>query len=299
MKCNSNNSVLYKLYYTIFYLQLETEFRITQILSLEKDCILETLKGNQFVVNSRSKMSPKDELEQPITIYVKRQIDEIIKLTSVYRNLCHRKNIKNYLFIVPGKRINMYKTISINDFNRYIKNCCLQLGIDLYTSSNLRNTHMTKSEEYAIRNSLSSSELSSLTGHKSINTTTRHYIDTEITELLESVHGVIIGNVEIDGEISVERPETINDKDAVSNNCGYCSSSQCNQFTYLDCMLCKSFVTCIDRIPYFEEQIKVVNSKLEHTLTKHDQEDLYSIKSLLVKYLAKLLQFKEENSNVG
>lgn len=292
MKKKAQKDIVHALYYGIFYILLETEFRISQILSLEKDCIHETYKSGQFVLKSTTKRSPKYKQEQPITTYVKRQIDEIIKLTNTYREKCQRNKIKNYLFIVPGARTDMFKIITNANFNKYLKECCNKLDIKEYTAGNLRDTHMTKSEEYIIRNSLSDLEMNTLTGHKSIDTTNKHYIDTDITELLESVHGIIIGNVSVEGRILKKLPNEIQTTDKVSNQCGYCSANVCEDFTYLDCMLCHSFVTCVDRIPYFKEQIKMIDYKIKNTNNLHDVEDLRSIKILLATYLKKLLLLK-------
>lgn len=297
MKSNAELSLINSIYYAIFYILLETEFRVSQVLTLEEDCVFETYKSNQYVIKSTTKRSPKDKQEQPITIYVKRQLDEIKKMTEEFRNSCQRKGIKKYLFIVPSSRKNMYKMISRDDFNIYLKKCCKELGIPEYTSSNLRDTHMTKTEEYAIRNSITDSEQSVLTGHLSPNTTSSHYIDTEIRDLLESVHGIIIGNTTIDGKILPLKPNNLSDSDIVSNKCGYCSSATCDNFSYLDCMLCKSFVTCIDRIPYFEEQLQVIDYKMHQSTVPHDLEDLRNIKVLLATYLKKLLVLKKEVEN--
>lgn len=294
MKSNAELSLINSIYYAIFYILLETEFRVSQVLTLEENCVFETYKSNQYVIKSTTKRSPKDKQEQPITIYVKRQLDEIKKMTEEFRNSCQRKVIKKYLFIVPSSRKNMYKMISRDDFNIYLKKCCKELGIPEYTSSNLRDTHMTKTDEYAIRNSITDSEQSVLTGHLSPNTTSSHYIDTEIRDLLESVHGIIIGNTTIDGTILPLKPSNLSNSDIVSNKCGYCSSATCDNFSYLDCMLCKSFVTCIDRIPYFEEQLQVVDYKIHHASVPHDLEDLRNIKVLLATYLRKLLVLKKE-----
>lgn len=295
MKKDSRDNIIKSLYYIIFYLLLETNFRISQILALERDCVSTTYKTNQYVINSKTKSSPKDPLSQPITTYVKRQLDEVLKLTEKYHNACNRDNIKNYLFLVPSERIGMYSLISRNRFNRYLKICCQNLGFDNYTTKNLRDTHMTKAIEYRLRNSLSDLEERVLTGHVSKSTTSRHYEDTDLTTLLESVHGIIIGNVSLTGTILKEKPYNLNKRDIVSNQCGYCSTDNCNNFTFLDCLVCKSFITCIDRIPYFYEQIKVINTKIKASTIKHDIEDLITIKTLLAAYLRELLVVKENS----
>ena len=154
---------------------------------------------------------------------------------------------------------------------------------------------MTKAEEYIIRNQLSDMEQNVLSGHKSPNTDNKHYIDTSIVELLESVHGVVIGNVDIDGKIKESLPEDVqNAENSVSNNCGYCGCKQCTDYSFLDCMMCKDFVTTIDRLPYFQEQIKILDEKIKNTSIPHDKEDLVNIKRLHLGFISKILELKKQ-----
>ena len=59
--------------------------------------------------------------------------------------------------------------------------------------------------------------------------------------------------------------------------------------------MCKHFVSTTSRIPYFEEQIKVIDNKIKYATIKHDIEDLTNIKKLLVTYLSKLYELKRDN----
>lgn len=298
MKEKAEQDISAAMYYAVFYIALETEFRGSQIVTLKRNCIRETAKDNEYVLVSGTKKSAGEEIEQPITTYVKREIDIIIRLGEEYREKCSNTRLKDCLFIVPGARRNLFTAMTTVKFNTFFKRCCSEAGIPLYSLQNLRDTHMTKADEYAIRENLSEIERSVLTGHKSSTTDIVHYVDTNIRTLLEAVHGVIIGNVNVDGQIvrnldpAIRRPENI-----VSNGCGYCKSQACNNFTYLDCMLCKDFVTTIDRLPYFEEQIRVVDAQIPNCELKHDKEDLINIKLLLLHFIEKIMIIKEAEIN--
>ncbi|GMQ65142.1 hypothetical protein [Vallitalea maricola] len=296
MKAKAKEHVEYALYYSIFYIALETEFRSSQILVLTIDCVHETSKPNEYVIKSKTKVSANTVVKQAITVYVKKHIDEIIKITNDYRINCANDELKQYIFLLPSNKKGTYKILKAENFNSYFKNCCKKLGIKEYTLSNLRDTHMTKAEEFIIRNSLSEMEQNILSGHKSSNIDTKHYIDTQIKELLEAVHGIFIGNITLDGKIVKEVSKDIATKEnSVSNECGYCVSSSCNNFSYLDCMMCNDFITTIDRIPYFKDQIKIIDKKIENASIKHDKEDYVNIKLLLVNYLKELLKIKGED----
>lgn len=295
MKVKAEGSYENALYYAIFYIALETEFRISQIANLKIDCVKPTAKKNEFVIKSITKTSNGELVEQPITTYVKRHIDEILRITKPLRESCPVESTKTYLFIKEANKKGLFNTISEEGFNTFLSKCCEEAGIEKVTASNLRDTHMTKAEEFIIRNALSDVEQSILTGHKNVDTTSRHYIENQIKEMLETIHGAIIGNVDINGQIMEKADESLARKEnEVSNKCGYCSSESCHNFTYLDCMMCNSFVATVDRIPYFEEQIKVVDEKIKLATSPHSKEDLVNIKQLLLNYLQALLLKKEE-----
>ena len=66
---NSPKSILNDLFYSIFYIALETEFRISQIVSLETDCIQESLgKRGEYVLLSRKKDPLAIDEEASITV---------------------------------------------------------------------------------------------------------------------------------------------------------------------------------------------------------------------------------------
>ena len=298
MKEKAKENTLNAIYHLVFYLGLETEFRISQLLNLTVDCVVETAKKGEYVIVSKTKTSNMEVVEQPITIYTKRHIDEILSLTNEYRADCVDLNVKTSLFITPSNRKGVYSSVQPSIFNAYLKDCCAELGIHPYTYQNLRDTHMTKAEEYVIRNGLSEISQGVLSGHRSSVTDTKHYVDTQIKEMLESVHGVIIGNVDINGMIQETISSEVGTKEnSVSNQCGYCGCNNCSNLSNLDCLMCKDFVTTIDRLPYFEEQIKVLDFKLQNASIPHDKEDLVNIKRLHLGYVEKILKLKEEKLN--
>lgn len=293
MNNKSTENTINELFYLAFYIALETEFRPSQIFSLKIDCVSETAKKNEFIITSKTKTSANEPIEQPITIYVKKHIDRILALTQKYRVKNSIADISSYLFLMPSDRKNAYKIITPDLFNTYLKNCCKELNLPLYTCQNLRDTHMTKAEEFVIRNQLSDMEQNILSGHRSPNVDTKHYIDTQIKDLLESVHGVIIGDIDISGHIHENLPADIKTQEnCVSNGCGYCNSKNCENFSFLDCLLCKDFVTTVDRLPYFQEQVKILDKKIKSATIPHDKEDFVNIKRLYLGFIQQILEIK-------
>lgn len=293
MKKNANNSIVNEVYYAILCLAIETEFRSSQILALTIDCIQEANKRNQYVLISRTKTSKGELLEQPLTIQTKKLLDHIIKLTSEYRSDCTVRSLKNQMFLLPGKKRGTYKIVSQDDFNRYLKKCCDKLGLEKYSLSNLRDTYMTKVENHIIKNGLSDMTKKILGGHSDPRSD-KNYENTDIRTLLEAVHGIIIGNVDIKGQILREiNSEIATTENSVYNECGYCGAKSCHDLSYIDCLMCPDFIATISRIPFFQAQIEEIDKKLLSITIRHDIEDFINIKRLLVEYLSRLLILKK------
>lgn len=300
IKEKASSDPLADMYSSIFFIALETEFRGSQIVSLPKNCLRETAKNGEYVVVSETKTSAGELVEQPISAYVEREIRHVMQITNIYREKCTNTRLKNHLFIVPGAKRNTFKPLSKVKFNSFLKACCSELALPLYTLENLRDTHMTKAEEFKIRNQLSDIEQSVLTGHSSTVVDDIHYVKLDIREMLETLHGTIIGDVQLDGKIYSSLDSSItNSENEVSNSCGWCKSSSCNVMVNLDCPMCKNFVTTISRLPYFEEQVKILDKKIVAASIPHDKEDLVNIKRLMLRYIEEILKKKEavENGN--
>lgn len=295
---NCDKGLIYKLYFTIFCICLETEFRISQIVALTADCVRETAKKGEYIIVSRVKDASTELEEQPITLETKRRIDKVLELTKELRNTAPDE-IKNTLFITTNLGVVAARAISRENMRIYMHTCCKQAGISSYTAENLRDTHMTKAQAMKITEKMSNVELSVLTGHKTPMVLSEHYDGTSIETMLEAVHGVIIGNISISGEVisdnSVEAKTLATPANEVSHECGYCKADSCYNLSYIECLLCHNFVTMPSKLPYFKEQLKEIDDRLQKATLSHDIEDLNNIKRLLLKYVEniKLIQEKE------
>lgn len=296
LKSNCENSLLYEIYYAVFHICLQTDMRISQILHLKKDCVKETLKRGQYVIVSSSKSSHGEAYEAGISSYTKKHIDDIIISTKQCRVECPEREMADYLFLYKSAIRNKYKTPRKGSFNEYLKECCEKLGIENYTAQHLRDTHMTKVEEYQLRKGINDMEAQLLTGHKRVDTTRNHYIMHTLENLLESTYGVVIGNVDINGQILYDLDEgsAKSKENTVSNKCGFCSKEACDLTSNLDCLMCQHFIATVDRIPYFKEQINRIDLLISNISSAHDKEDMINIKRLHLAYLYKLIEKKEK-----
>ena len=294
----AKDNIKYKIYYLIFYIALTTEFRFSQICNLTLDCVKETAKLNEFIITSETKTSNQELIEQPITLYTKKCIDEVIELTRKYRTKNMYKDLNCLLFIVPGVKLGTYTKVNHIKFNQFLLRICSELSITPISVANLRDTFMTRAEEFVIKEHLSDIQLKNITSHSSTNTTITYYSRPRLIEMLEVSNQVIIGNVDIQGNVVPSVSKQLNKKEnVVSDNCGYCSADKCNVFSDLSCMLCKYFVTTISRKPYFEEQLKIIDKLLPTKKLLHDKEDLQNRKILILKYIHSIMELELGGEN--
>ena len=294
MKKHLNDSLLHTLCYAIFHLCIQTEFRISQICHLKVDCITDTMKNNQFMIKTHSKTSNGQEYSAIISDLTKRHIDDIIKQTASIREECNDENVKDYLFLYKTQQ-NHYKPVDSRDFKKILDMCCSEAKITSYSANNLRDTHMTKAEEYRMRNNKSDSVLQVLSGHKRIDTTRNHYIETELTKMLESTYGIIIGDVNIEGEIVSKISPSLSTKKekVVENGCGYCKQDTCSILTEISCLMCKEFITSINHEKHFKIMLNHIDENIKNAPTPHDKDDLINIKRLYSAYLREIILLKE------
>lgn len=297
MKNYANESYVNALYYAIFHLCLQTEFRVSQICLLKADCIVNTMKKNQYMITTVSKTSNGQEYTAVISDLTKAHLDDILKRTEVVREACTEESIKDYLFLHKSQQ-NRYIPINAAKFRQFFSKCCEEALTKVYTANNLRDTHMTKAEEYRMRRGESNVILSVLSGHKRVDTTHNHYIETELVKMLESTYGIIFGDVDIYGEIVSNIDQTIANKEhAVEQGCGYCKKDTCGIYNSTSCLMCKHFITTVKHEKQFSDSIKQIDDMIKNAPTPHEKDDLVNIKRLYGAYLLEILKRKGTDSD--
>ena len=283
------------LYYIVFCLNTLTPLRISSILDLDYDCVIEKSKGI-YAVNVKVKTSDGDEKNIQISKEVKRLIEVAVSLTAETR-MKAPDNLKHYLFLVNNQK-DFYRSIPHKSYSKHIQNCCVTAGIELISPQNLRKTYYTNLVENAIKNNVSLFSLKELTGHANVDTTENYYVKENIRNYLEATFGVEIGNMPVVGEVVTEYPEAKHE-DLVNNECGYCRNPECNVLGTANCLMCKGFVTTPEHIAQFEEAINVLSQQIVTNENPHDKEHLYAVKRLWAAYLEQLYIRKEELENAS
>ena len=306
MKAKANQSTKNAYCYVILNLLIQTEFRISQICKLSADCIVPTIVSTAYNVKDKEEKSDKktpkiiitasktsngQKYKSTINDYGKELIDEAKRLSKPFRDL--ESELSKYLFIYRDPQSNILQVINNDTFNRYLKACCEEAGIRNYTPTNFREFHMTKSEELQITKHYSLMKVNVLTAHASPYTTNKHYIETKILPYVATLAKTNIGHVDLDGYIKGDIADNIpsdikNNAHQVEKSTGYCKRNICNEQSMISCLLCKSFITTVDKIPEFKRLLNYYDSLIKNAPYEHDKDDLINIKKLIACYLTAL-----------
>lgn len=304
--------LLDKLYFAITYLCLTTNLRISEVLGLERNCLVETMKSGQFAIrylNDNEKGSEANlsllrkggsgsYREENISKYTERVIREAISITQE-ASLIADDEVGKYIFLIYNSKngvSTILKDRYYRDFRKVIKS--LPLKKHDYTVYDMRDTFMTGIYTEGKKRGIDFDKIHIATGHKDPTTTIKAYRNTEIRDYLEAFYGIIIGDIELKGEVvesiegKVHYKESINEV-TVSNECGFCKNNGCGEIFKVDCLVCKSFITTVDRIEHFEKRINILDKMISTSMIEHDKEHMLKIKKLLLGYLEKLYIVKE------
>ena len=281
----SDIEILYMLIYYLILLVANTSMRLATLIELKVNSIFESKPGSYYLL-APSKKVKFDKYN--ITKQTKMYLDNVIKLTNNYRT----KSNSNYLFIhrkIHGQSIQPLMTQRVNFL---LKNICIENNIRHLGLTGIRNKYMQDITKHVIDTGAGDSLLASLSMHsKQVHYT--HYYESNEDVFLQ-LYGVSIGNLKLTGRVLKEYKKE--DSSTVQNGCGVCSKDNCDNFTLLDCLMCKDFVTTPDNIPYFDSEILRVESEIVDQKIQHEKEFLISKKRLLVKFLSECKKLNNEEN---
>lgn len=294
---NEPNEITKKRYHLDYYLTLLlslTEIRLTNLLNLETDCLVKTLSrtgADEYKIVCQSKTSKGEYVEYNITRYVKSIIDEVKNITEESRANA-ASDVKRLLFIAPRLQYKTVDRLAESTIRLHLQKACEKVGIPYKPFAAVRNYYQNEVSKFVEDNNLGDLQLQALSGHtKAIHE--NHYVNHDIKDLCQALYGVKIGDMQLKGNISPYAE--IQKQDTVKNGCGGCTSSKCDFTSNLDCLMCSKFITTLSCIPYFEQEIAKIDNTISSINIKHEQEFLVSKKKLLVAYLERLYQLKEDN----
>lgn len=291
-------SVIGRELFVIFHLAIQTEFRINQICHLQIDCIKHTLKPNEYEISSISKTSNGRKKRSVITALTYNLLTDVIERTEPIRERCPVESMRKYIFLYDKSSVGNRPVVMDNSiFSKYLSKACEDLHISHYSTSNIRDTYMTKALEHTLRNGKSDMSLSLLTKHKHFDTTKNHYISMRLEKMLEATYGITIGDdlVQSGSRIVESIPEKyIGKENDVENGCGKCTAEYCSLKGPATCKKCESFITTIEHKHYFEKEIEFIDQCIAKATNPHDKEDLMTKKRIDVQYLKAIILLEED-----
>lgn len=283
----AGESIQNSYYYVIFHILLQTEFRLSQVCHLLSGCVVPTVNKNQYVVTC-SKTSNAQCYEAVVSDYTKDLIFDAERISASIREECSIQENRKYLFLLKNTE-KQFVPVRAENFRAYMAKCCHEAGIQQYSPSNIRDFHMTKAEEEILRKGYSDIWLKSLSGHSHVDMTRNHYVEERLTQIIENMYGIVIGDVDVNGNIVDAIENDINDKKhMVEGGCGHCGVDSCVDNSMISCLLCKDFYTTVDNIEGFRNLMNRLNSMIGEKSWEHDKEDIVNKKRLVAAYIRAL-----------
>lgn len=265
---------------------INTAMRMSTILKLKISDLIET-SPNTFIYIADSKRQQGEKYN--ISPDVKKLHDELIDISSSYRN--NDSNFKNDLFIIQRVHGRNTAPLTLSLLNCYLNDVCERSNVRKLKVTGLRNRFMDKIMK-TVNGGNETEKLISATRHSAYVHYNNYYAG-ELESIAESMYNVTIGNVNLLG-IVVETPTNSSKESIVMNGIGQCSKHHCEENNALDCLMCKSFVCSPINIPYFESEIRELESKILNETIPHEIEFLLTKKQLYVKYLVECYKKKGE-----
>lgn len=288
---DSDRRLLYALFYYIIAIQAITEMRVSTILNLKTNCLVQTLerkKNSEYKVVVQSKTSGNEFDEYNITKYVKGLLDEVQALTKDLRQEATGIE-KDYLFIFRRHNQKAISIIRQGSLARSHKRICQEYGIRVLKLGAIRNYYQQQVSNYVTKNGDDPMLIERLSKH-GINVHIQHYDVIDIKDFCQRFYQVEIGSVQLKGHIEEtnDRPK----QNDVAHGCGHCELSECILKGNLECLMCDKFVTTLDCIPFFEKEIDSIDAMIIRQPLQHEKEFLNNKKRLNVAYLTKLYELE-------
>ena len=281
--------IIGELSYIIFNLAATTKLRSGEILSLERDCILEKFERTG-VIQYHSKTSGDQKIRATLTIEKINLIEKAIRLTAD----AHRKaseDTAKYIFIKEdGCRKDriieiVYQFTVI--FSKIQKDLEGQLN-NKYRPYNLRTTFIDNIYTEGINDGLPTKVIAEMVGNGE-KTAIKYYRKTsEAQEYAEMFAGVTVSGVDVYGNILEEKD--VENLNPVEDGLGGCKQKGCvNDEDEYRCLICSHFATTTIRIPLFKKRITMLKTHRESTLNSQERSVIDAQLKLYTAYYIKLI----------
>lgn len=285
-----SRGIIGELCYIIFNLATTTKLRSGEILSLERDSILEKHERTG-VIQYHSKTSGNQKVKLTLAIEKINLIEKATLLTGDAHSKADEDTAK-YIFIKEDDcrkdRIIGIVFQFANIFSKIQKLLEGQLD-NKYRPYSLRTTFIDNLYTEGINDGLPTSVIAEMAGNGE-KTALRYYRETsETQEYAEIFSGVTISEVDVYGNILEEKD--VENLNPVEDGLGGCIQEGCvNDEEQYECLICPHFATTANRIPLFKEHITRIKTQKESALSSQERSVIDAQLKLYTAYYVKLLE---------
>ncbi|MCR5192235.1 MAG: hypothetical protein K6D59_02925 [Bacteroidales bacterium] len=293
-------SPAYRHYFVLLVLLIETEFRPSQLCSVQINRFRIVQNRDAYILQGISKMSKGDIESAAISKYTYDLLLQTLNDTQELRECCSEERKQNYLFLYPPaakSRKQGCRIITTARFSEIVGEICKQSNLPHYSAQNFRDAHMTFSHKYDIANKGDGFYLRILSGHKTELTTKEHYVDKTFNVLSGVPDGFSIGTEEELQELEsrIVSKSSLNPRNPshkTIDGIGFCPESQCTFKTMINCVLCPHiwYIAEQDEKP-LRVMLQEIEEILSTDLTSHEREHKIQIKDALQKRLVAISNY--------
>lgn len=298
---NENLRILTQLQLIATLYVLNTAMRLETVCNLKIDD-LNHVDSNYFYMADGKK---EKNVRYSISPGIKKLHDEILKITAQYRlestdnsdnsNHSDSLNMSRYLFLYKRHRGGNLSLLNKTAINYTIKEISKELDIKPLGITGVRNRFMNNII-YKLNTDNNGAVVQALSKH-SLNVHYNYYFENNIKDIALQLYGVTIGEADLKGMV-LEKPDTdVRKKDIVMNGRGYCSSTACNENNVLDCLMCRYFRCTPVNIPYFKDEIRLLEEEISKEQLAHEREFKIARKKLNVEYLFRCYEIQLEGKS--
>ena len=267
----------------------ETPVRGENVQYLTLNCIEKAKGTDRYYLHYNPKNYAEDTI--PLIPEVKALFDEAIELTSKYRKSGSAQ--AKYIFIYRRARGNSIDVVSAARTSAFINDVCKQLGLLQLSLKGVRNRFMDKvTRAIGAKGDVSKSFVEAASRH-SANVHFQNYVDADIHKVCLNMYGITIGTTDLKGVVALTSPEATK-ANTVLNGRGHCTAASCEDKTLCDCLMCRRFKTTPDCIPFFEKELRALETRIYESTMEEERKFLTAMKALNLKYLVALYEKRKE-----
>lgn len=182
----------------IFHIQLNSEARIGEIISLLVDDLHFMEDGGCRVVH-KAKNAGYDPNERIYSTEAAGHLLKAMDLSREARRACPGLGMNRHVFVYNNGKTchSLFSVMSTNRYNWDLRDACKLAGIEPVSSGNVRDTAMTGMKKMSKEKNLSDQITRAFVGHKD-KVSTNAYYDIDFRDVMEAARGVSLGTIELE-----------------------------------------------------------------------------------------------------